>query len=132
MKEVVENYLRLQRNQCDFIESIDYSIPPCYPTDEEWEKIKSHIIKASYNIIDLIEVGDYVNGYKIIKIFQNHFNGQKVLISLQRDDVIDKVRECIKTKQCKYDGWNIMVQLYEDEIKEILEILDKVKGDSNE
>ena len=24
-----------------------------------------HISKASYNIIDLIEVGDYVNGYKV-------------------------------------------------------------------
>lgn len=26
---------------------------------------KNTIIKASYNIIDLIEVGDYVNGYKV-------------------------------------------------------------------
>ena len=29
--------------------------------------IKSSIIKASYNIIDLIEVGDYVNGYSVIE-----------------------------------------------------------------
>lgn len=61
-KEVVENYLLLNGNQCEFIESIDYSIPPCYPSDEELEKIKSHIVKASHNIIDLIEKGDYVNG----------------------------------------------------------------------
>ena len=66
IKEVVENYLLLKGNQCEFIESIDYSIPPCYPSDEELEKIKSHIVKASNNIIDLIEVGDYVNGYKVI------------------------------------------------------------------
>ena len=26
------------------------------------------IFKASHNIIDLIEVGDYVNGYKVVKI----------------------------------------------------------------
>lgn len=65
IKEVVENYLLLKGKQCEFIESIDYSIPPCYPSDEELEKIKSHIVKASHNIIDLIEVGDYVNGYKV-------------------------------------------------------------------
>ena len=27
--------------------------------------VKSNVIKASNNIIDLIEVGDYVNGYKV-------------------------------------------------------------------
>lgn len=66
VKEVVENYLRLDGNQCRLIESIDYSIPPCYPSDEELDKIKSHIVKTSHNIIDLIEVGDYVNGHKVI------------------------------------------------------------------
>lgn len=65
VKEVEENFLLLEGNQCPFIESIDYSIPPCYPSDEELEKIKSHIVKASHNIIDLIEVGDYVNGHLI-------------------------------------------------------------------
>ena len=60
IKEVVENYLLLKGKQCEFIESIDYSIPPCYPSDEELEKIKSHIVKASHNIIDLIEVGDVI------------------------------------------------------------------------
>lgn len=65
VKEVVENYLLLDGNQCRLIESIDYSIPPCYPSDEELDEIKSHIVKASYSIIDLIEVGDHVNGYKI-------------------------------------------------------------------
>lgn len=60
VKEVDENYLSLSGDQCDFIDSIDYSIPPCYPSDEEIEKIKRHIIKASFNIIDLIEVGDVI------------------------------------------------------------------------
>lgn len=34
---------------------------------EEWLANKEDVI-ASYNIIDLIEVGDYVNGYKITYI----------------------------------------------------------------
>lgn len=68
VKEVVENYLSLDGNQCRLIESIDYSIPPCYPSDEELDEIKSHIVKASYNIIDILEVGDYVNGKKIVDV----------------------------------------------------------------
>lgn len=68
VKEVEENYLLLRGNQCNLIESIDYSIPPCYPSDEELEKIKSHIVKASYEILDLIELGDYVNGYEVMAI----------------------------------------------------------------
>ena len=29
------------------------------------------IVKASYNIIDILEVGDYVNGYKVEKVNNN-------------------------------------------------------------
>ena len=38
--------------------------------------LKADILKASYNIIDLIEVGDYVNGYKVLEIVK----GFKVLV----------------------------------------------------
>lgn len=85
VKEVEENYLSLQGNQCSFVESIDYSIPPSYPSDEEWEKIKSYIIKASYNLIDLIEVGDIllVNGIKYTvlqdkKYFENELYIERI------------------------------------------------------
>ena len=33
-----------------------------------WDKEKENIIKSSPNIIDLIEVGDYVNGCRVIGI----------------------------------------------------------------
>lgn len=38
--------------------------------------IKSSIVKASHNIIDLIGVGDYVNGYKVLEIIK----GFKVIV----------------------------------------------------
>lgn len=38
--------------------------------------LKKDIIKASYSIIDLIEVGDYVNGYKVLEIVK----GFKVIV----------------------------------------------------
>lgn len=66
--KVEENFWVIGNKQCEIIESIDSSIPPCYPSDEELDKIKEHIINVSYNIIDLIEVGDYVNGEKVDEV----------------------------------------------------------------
>lgn len=37
---------------------------------------KKDVLKASYNIIDLIEEGDYVNGYKVLDILK----GFKILV----------------------------------------------------
>lgn len=42
--------------------------------------------KPSFDVIDLIESGDYVNGYKVIKIFENQLNKNKLLICLQREE----------------------------------------------
>ena len=48
-------------------ESIDF---------KEWEKfISNYVVKVSHNIIDLIEVGDYVNGLRInsiTEVDENH------------------------------------------------------------
>lgn len=66
-QEVEENFLLMGQEQCKFIESIDYRIPPCYPSDEEWEKIKKYIVKHSKQLIDLIEVGDIIK-YRIDNI----------------------------------------------------------------
>ena len=41
----------------------------CYTLDDKEEVFSSHfedILGASHNIIDLIEVGDYVNGWKVL------------------------------------------------------------------
>lgn len=36
--------------------------------------LRNDILKASYNIIDLIEEGDYVNGYKVYSGGKKHFD----------------------------------------------------------
>ena len=99
IKEVVENYLLLKGNQCEFIESIDYSIPPCYPSDEELEKIKSHIVKASNNIIDLIEVGDYVNGYYVEDVKETFVNIATGSNYFQRPSLFEEEIKSIVTKE---------------------------------
>lgn len=98
VKEVVENYLSLDGNQCRLIESIDYSIPPCYPSDEELDEIKSHIVKTSYNIIDILEVGDYVNGNIILYKDTGIAHNQNLIVCIGRDEerhIYDET--CIKS-----------------------------------
>lgn len=43
-----------------------------YENVEDWEDVllSNEILKASHNIIDLIEVGDYVNGHKVYDDFR--------------------------------------------------------------
>ena len=43
------------------------------------DNIEKYIIKASHNIIDLIEVGDYVNGEKITIVIPQDICGDEVL-----------------------------------------------------
>ena len=47
------------------------------------------IVKHSKNIIDLIEVGDYVNGYKVISIDTNAPNDRKECIELDRNNTYE-------------------------------------------
>lgn len=113
VKEVAENYLSLDGNQCRLIESIDYSIPPCYPSDEELDEIKSHIVKTSYNIIDILEVGDIISFYEDIDNYKKQYViGMPDLITL--DEIKDKITNdnirlvSILTKeQFEYMGYRI-------------------------
>lgn len=64
MKLEEEMYVRTTKGKIDKIDDYDSTFdcyhlstePKCYGVEE------NDISKASYNIIDLIEVGDYVNG----------------------------------------------------------------------
>lgn len=64
--------------------------------------IKSSIVKASHNIIDLIEVGDYVNGFKVLEIIK----GFKVLVD--------------KLELNTYDGNYYLKQITNNQIKSIV------------
>ena len=57
-----------------------------YNNQEDWQNLfcDSEILKASHNIIDLIEVGDYVNGSKVIEI--SEYNGEKYVYVEETED----------------------------------------------
>ena len=61
---------------------------------------KSDIIKSSPNIIDLIEEGDYVNGYKVLNVLD--FNDSSKMLSLEKiydNKITSKDIKSIVTKE---------------------------------
>lgn len=112
VKEVVENYLLLDGDQCRLIDSIDCSIPTCYPSDEELDEIKSHIVKTSYDIIDLIKPKDIILGrdgkiYQCWKMYKDYVftysknkQGQTItLVDYQIDKVLTKEQMAYKVDE---------------------------------
>lgn len=67
-RTVKENYVNYDNNNITerFVNGSCY-----YLTDEELEKVEKSIVKSSPNIIELIEVGDYVNGHIVDTIDEN-------------------------------------------------------------
>ena len=72
-REVKENFIMFDNTNITqrFVDGSCY-----YLTDDELKQVEESIIKSSPNIIDLIEVGDYVNGHKVnyINKDREHFN----------------------------------------------------------
>ena len=54
----------------------------CYTVSDEM------IVKASHNIIDLIEVGDYVNGYPVYEIIEYEDNTRAIVIADDNKSII--------------------------------------------
>ena len=75
-----------------------------YDNVEDWEDclLDNEISKASYNIIDLIEVGDYVNGHRVLEIFKDR-------IKFGEDSLV-------LARKSNYDNY----YLYIEEIKSIV------------
>lgn len=69
-----------------------------------------YIVKHSKNIIDLIEVGDIVNGEKVIGIFEIYNN----------EELIIGKRILTEYRKAQYTGLNNNYYLYETDIKTIL------------
>lgn len=60
--------------------------------DNDQVILKADILKASYNIIDLIEVGDYVNGMRVLRV------GNSITVILDNKENISWVKPAdIKT-----------------------------------
>lgn len=79
--KIVEEYTH-QNYKVSYPEPQEWVLDTGYVLNEALMYNNEDIIKASYNIIDLIEVGDYVNGEKVEEI------------------ILDNKMQRIKTTEC--------------------------------
>ena len=89
MELEVGMYVRTETGQIGKITNFDGSMARV-DTDKfiTYKNFNSEIIKASHNIIDLIEVGDYVNGYPIYEIIEYEDNTRAIVIGDDNKSII--------------------------------------------
>jgi len=89
-----------------------YNLPVSFQIDK--------VVKHSKQLIDLIEIGDYVNGYRILAIEDSIYkNSKRILI--------------YKNQKEKYERW-IYIQEYDGKIHtqdDLVEILTKEQFEAN-
>lgn len=86
-REVEENFIIFDNKNITqrFVDGSCY-----YLTDDELKNVEESIIKSSPNIIDLIEVGDFIGNYVVEQVY-NYEDGTKTLfLSNGFDEVDDK------------------------------------------
>lgn len=103
MKLEVGMYVRFKKGKVTYVRKLlevihNFETFAVYRTDKEYfdyeEKdyfdivYPNEILKAGYNIPDLIEIGDYVNGYKVIDFYLTYFNGIDRLKKTKRIGVV--------------------------------------------
>ena len=75
-----------------------------YKLDNGLWTILDYIVKHSKQLMDLIEVGDYVNGYKVINIIKNKINNNKLIAVGKMDYEFETVKELTETNGIKLLG----------------------------
>lgn len=63
------------------------------------EYTKENVVKASYNIIDILEVGDYVNGYYVEDVLKTFVNVAVGSNYFQSPTIYEKDIKSIVTKE---------------------------------
>ena len=108
MKLEVGMYVRTNDDYINKIKKVNQFNVLVYGRDlfgEELNIPNNEITKASYNIIDILEEGDYVNGYKVTRI-GGTYHGRK-----------DIAIYCDYQENEKTGKW---IMIYDDEIKSIV------------
>ena len=72
-----------------------------YDNVEDWEDclLDNEILKASHNIIDILEIGDYVNGYYVEDVLKTFVNVAVGSNYFQSPTIYEKDIKSIVTKE---------------------------------
>lgn len=78
----VGEYVRNREGRIDKVKNPDYYMSQ-YIECEKYLMSRASIVNHSKNIIDLIEVGDYVNGEKVSKITKNYITVGRITYGIK-------------------------------------------------
>lgn len=94
MKLEVGMYIRTNYGKIDKILKLNESyVKGVSQKDEFYAYDIEKIIKASYNIIDILEVGDYVNGCPIYEIVEYEDDTRAIVIADDNKSIIWKKQD---------------------------------------
>ena len=79
----VGDYVKTERGKIDRVTNNKFYIKQ-YIDCERDLYLRENIVKHSKNIIDLIEVGDFVNGYRVLEMFK--FQNDKYAFTICKSD----------------------------------------------
>ena len=97
----IGEYIRSKEGKIDKITNNKYYMKE-YIGCSQGLQLRENIVKHSKNIIDLIEVGDIVNGYQILEIADSIYESSKRIL-------------IYKNEKEKYERW-IYIQQYNGKI----------------
>lgn len=104
-------YVLIDEERIELINKIDVSKGVAIFNTESKEKIilgKNIPIYASFKIIDLVEVGDIVNGKLVVKLIPEYLNGVKqVLLDDNSWLVNSTIKTIIKKKDLDRNVFNV-------------------------
>ena len=83
----VDEWIRLKYGKIEKVKNNDYYMQQ-YIECEKGLYPKENIVKHSKNKIDIIEVGDYVNGYEVLNKYL--FNGEKPVLETNGEEINHK------------------------------------------
>lgn len=92
----VNEYVRTKDGKIDKLINSNFYMS-IYVECEKGLYLIENIVKHSKQLIDLIEVGDYVNGYKVIKLKDGFANGTMEIVLSKNTIIYRHHSEDIKT-----------------------------------
>lgn len=100
MKLEVGMYIRTNYGKIDKILKLNESyVKGVSQKDEFYAYDIEKIVKASYNIIDILEIGDYVNGYYVEDVLKTFVNVAVGINYFQSPTIYEKDIKSIVTKE---------------------------------
>ena len=102
-------------SQCNIRGFYEPTIEYAHEIKEQISYVHKDELEVAEEIIELIQEEDYVNGFKIVKIFKNENNGELLLIALQKENLDYEYSDNLDDYMC-----DDSIHIYNEDIKSVV------------